>query len=552
MLAPLLGVIMVFVLTALDPLGFESVTKAQSARIFYKIYAAAYPVATRDKISVVLLDNKTVEETFNDSWPPSHLVHRSVLEAILSYKPAAVLVDMFFFHEAAKQDFEHTKEIFGKYKAKHVPLFLTVADPGSGAHRIGLREMYDPALNVRMVSAELEGEPGEPPLYPLQAEESNWPAHLRPDLAGRRPTGGSDDDDGLYEPAALAIYHAICGGTAKLGADYNPSLGKIREKAKCADTLLDGWMISWVNWLKRYILGPIDEQILTPFGVWLALTPDIEIKDNVEPKKQMEVVWGLHPAAINCQRSETHSDVSSLGCKDFGVTWLGRAIELFWMALIPPHHRDTDPIVIPYHAEISSTDVLKGENHRTLSDYLAGKVVIYSSQVAPRKDFVFSPVHGNIEGAFIHAMALDNLLTWGEQSIILRAPEGWFYKTWTEFQPTILMAFVSLLIYSYRRYQVRAGSSAQTVELLRYRDERFLTWGSWLLYLLILATALIEFRIFRTPPFNWLGLLIVVHIAHRVDRWFFRVVEKEAEDAGWDRHPATRRRLSEISEGKAA
>ena len=67
MLAPLLGVIMVFVLTALDPLGFESVTKAQSARIFYKIYAAAYPVATRDKISVVLLDNKTVEETFNDS-----------------------------------------------------------------------------------------------------------------------------------------------------------------------------------------------------------------------------------------------------------------------------------------------------------------------------------------------------------------------------------------------------------------------------------------------------------------------------------------------------
>ena len=46
----MLGVLSVFVLTVLDPFGFESVTKAQSAKIFYKIYAAAYPVDMRDNI----------------------------------------------------------------------------------------------------------------------------------------------------------------------------------------------------------------------------------------------------------------------------------------------------------------------------------------------------------------------------------------------------------------------------------------------------------------------------------------------------------------------
>lgn len=97
--APFLGIVTVFILTVLDPLEFESVTKHHSANVFYKIYGAAYPPRVRDSISVVMLDNNTLNNLFRESWPPSHAVHSAVLSAILQYKPAAVLVDMFFFHE---------------------------------------------------------------------------------------------------------------------------------------------------------------------------------------------------------------------------------------------------------------------------------------------------------------------------------------------------------------------------------------------------------------------------------------------------------------------
>jgi CHASE2 domain-containing sensor protein len=489
-LAPLIGVVVVFVLTVLDPLGFENVTKSQSEKIFYKIYAAVYPTTIRDNVSVVLLDNKTIEETFNDSWPPSHLVHRRVLEAILTYHPTAVLVDMFFFHRNSKDDFKkNTKPLAAEYSQNDIPLLLTVATPGTGTYRsrIGLPEMEDEEFinKVTLVSAELEGEPGQPPLYPLTS-------------------------DSPYEPAAVGLYHAICK----------------KAEQKYSNLPKDDWFKQPDDWISK---------VRCPTKISDG-SIDKKTTDAGEVSKDMEVVWGLIPAHINCLRLEAHSEISKLTCNDFGSTWIGRAIELLWVALLPPRHRDIDPMAIPYHSEISTTDLLKGENRDKLKDSLRGKVVIYSSRVGPTKDFVLSPVHGNIDGAFIHAMAVDNLLTWGEQSIIRRAPEGWFYKDWTEFQPTILMAFAALLIFLYRRYQVRPSSSAESVEVLRHRDERFLKWASRLLYSIIIVVGLYEFFVLRIAPFNWLGLLIVVHIAHRIDRWFFYVVEHEADEAGWSQH----------------
>src|SRR5258708_3975726 len=95
-LTPLLAVLAVFVLTIFDPLEFESVTKRQSTIIFYKIFSALYPIKNRDEISVVLLDDETLKSRPDEPWPPSHLLHGDILEAILSYHPAAVLVDIFF------------------------------------------------------------------------------------------------------------------------------------------------------------------------------------------------------------------------------------------------------------------------------------------------------------------------------------------------------------------------------------------------------------------------------------------------------------------------
>jgi hypothetical protein len=505
-LAPILGVLAVFALTILDPLGFESVTKSQSSKIFYKIYAAAYPPFMRDDISVVLLDNNTVEKTFGDSWPPSHQVHGEILKAILSFKPAAVLIDLVFIHDSTDEDLQSTKDIAQKYHDKNVSLFLIVPGASTGAHRLG-RLYYDDKFkeNINFVSAELEEEPGQVPLYSLD-----------------RDTDGD-------ESAALALYHRIC-------RDH------LVRDATCPDTASSGRLgIRWLNyaidWLDERVIRPLNEHVIAPIVALLSLSPQEKFRIDHQLPREMEVVWGLSPAPLNCQRAEANSDVSNLRCKDLGLTWLGRAEELLWAGIYPAQHRDTDPVLIPYHAEISTTDLLKGANHEDLAQALTGKVVIYGSQVAPRKDLVLSPVHGKIDGAFIHAMALDNLLTWGEQSVIRRAPEGWFHKDWTEFEPFVLMALVAFAVAWHRRILVRGNSRAHSIDEIRRKDEWFLHWLSpRYSYPVVIILGLCQFFIWGIAPFNWLGTLIVIHVVHRIDRWFFYIVEREAADAGWRQH----------------
>jgi CHASE2 domain len=490
----MLGVLAVFVLTVLDPLGFETITKSQSSKIFYKVYAPAYPSFMRDNISVVLLDNNTVEKTYNDTWPPSYRVHGAALDAILSFKPAAVLVDIVFLHKPTEEDRTEMEDIAKNYHDKSVSFFLVVPGAATGARRLG--GLYDDPKfkeNVSFVSAELEEEPGQASLYPL------------------------DSDTFGNEPAALALYHKIC--SASLVKD-----------ATCSDAPSRGWL---------------DEHIIEPVGEWLSLFPQEKGRADLDVHNQMEVVWGLVPGELNCRRAEHNADISNLTCKDLGRTWLGRAIELLWEGIYPAQRRNTDPMLIPYHSEISTTDLFKGENYKELAKALAGKIVIYSSQVTPRKDLVFTPVHDNIDGVFVHAMALDNLLTWGEKSVIRRAPEGWFHKDRTEFEPLILMTVVALFLSWHRRSLVRVDSPAQSVEELQHRDERVLRWITWLLYPVVIVLGLYQFLEWRIAPFNWLGMLIVIHVAHLIDKWFFKTVEREAHDAGWSRTQETREKLSE-------
>ncbi len=93
-LSPLLTVLAVFFVTIIDPFEWESVTKKWSARIVYKVYGAFYPKTNRDKITLVFIDQNTLQSR-GETWPPSHSLHAEVLRAILGYHPAAILGPVF-------------------------------------------------------------------------------------------------------------------------------------------------------------------------------------------------------------------------------------------------------------------------------------------------------------------------------------------------------------------------------------------------------------------------------------------------------------------------
>ena len=67
--------------------------------------------------------------------------------------------------------------------------------------------------------------------------------------------------------------------------------------------------------------------------------------------------------------------------------------------------------VCPYHNTLSMAQM--GElPEATLAPFLAGRYVLVGANVPGYNDFVNSPVHGLIPGVYLHAMALDNLLTY--------------------------------------------------------------------------------------------------------------------------------------------
>jgi len=442
-LAPALAVATVFILTVVDPFEFESATKRQSASIFYRIYAAMYQPAHRDKIAVVLLDDETVNVR-SETFPPSHLLHGDVLDAILRYEPLAVLVDIYFIHGREGDHFARTQNVIEAYNSAEpkVPLFMVAAGSSTQALQAARNELLWLAAEgkVRLVSGEIEAEAGEPPLYRLKSDSGPM-------------------------PAAPAMHRMLC---TELG-DRKPA------GIKC---------------------------------------PGLETHGE-----EFEVVWGLRPAPFNCQRAETTAFRHV--CKDTLTSWPMRTFQLFYEAMIPGIWRPTDPMPIPYHTTISAEDVLDGANRATLEPLLKDKIVVYGAHLALVKDQVFSPVHGNTDGAYIHAMALDNLLTFGEDVVHRSAGHHTFRKEWTEFQPAALMLIAGLLIGLNRWRLLRKHPQAEWSKKVKDADKWFLRWVYWALIVIIVIAGLLEFTFWNISPFNWLALIIVVHVAHQIEKRFF-------------------------------
>lgn len=114
----------------------------------------------------------------------------------------------------------------------------------------------------------------------------------------------------------------------------------------------------------------------------------------------MALVWGL----VSAEQAERPT--------------LCRPGQPDWQRLVPGVLRQlwedapTAPLC-PYHRTLSVAQ-MGSLPEDLLATYLGGKYVLVGAQVPGYNDFAHSPVHGNtLPGVLMHAMALDNLLTYG-------------------------------------------------------------------------------------------------------------------------------------------
>jgi CHASE2 domain-containing sensor protein len=335
----------------------------------------------RDKISVILITEEDVASSDifkSHSWPPSLNDYATVLRILSKQRPAAIFVDLDIAHrsDAEKQNFfTQLKSINNK-----TPLFFAcITREGAGAA---------PATEtIQSISCQTPANDGGQPL-PFQGVPVTWPRH------------------GESYPLCVR------------GADATPQLSpaaQLRLKLAEHDS-----QESSLEWLKRQC----DDKDATKTQAH-ASHGDVTVGTHEQhfDFRWMTVIWGASQppdgenvgiyddecegAALDTFGQKLHATLS--------VIIRGFAVELL-------HHDEPQArpwnIVSPcaYHYNFSLKALQRAvADDKTMIRAFQGRVVIIGAKLPGTHDVWQSPVHGPVPAAHLHAMALDNLLNFGER-----------------------------------------------------------------------------------------------------------------------------------------
>lgn len=467
-----------------DVLGFGTTTGRYSEETFYNIIAPAYgtapfaappgrsgpsaqaPTMWNRNISVILLDDKALRGGDKSGvteggigWPAPMRYHVKLLSDLYeTYHPAAIMVDILFFDKRPddKKALEDFVDLIRKIKnERRTRLYLAASDPNPDTTLL-IRELAKAADLVTVTWPEKDET--NPFYYPLSSGAGDSP----------KPAWR-----GIRAGAAYTIYRDLCD---RLAND---------KEAK---------------------------------NKWSGLNcPAGEVLDD-KFERPMQIFWGIKAPALNweqynlgvfCAGQETFIPLRIWNLFVAGVTGsIARTRETcpYLQFLRARDFMDAGFRNDPYnHYEVKKTlDAAFGSKERG-----PPKIVFYGASFKMAEDEVRTPTHGRIPGVFMHAMALDNLLTLGDGYI----------REAADFDPVYLLlnwclalfiAAIAVLAWDLHIRLIRRGRSAL------YVLPGSLAAGSFIIILAIY----ISFVLLRFDPVNWLGYFGVLAIIEMIQtRW---------------------------------
>ena len=347
------------ILSWLDPFGLERNSQAYSERLNARLEAPFYDSTAQGDIVVVLVTRDTLEQR-GFAWPPRYEYYAEVVNRILSHAPRALYVDVLARHE---RDYDNSldyakKEISRASDASGVPVIFATETPGA------------PSLfsNRRGVSVAPMAWQAADSDYPLRLARGNvvpW--------GTAQPAADADACD--YDSVALRLYRHACPGllpAARACPGFDPQAA----------------------------LPPLPG---CDIAAGTAALP--------EPVPHLVVQWGLqrpwHDAAPDdwqpaCARTEAAP----------GAGWrIGAALEALYYSFFSGRDSEAEANTrerCPY-----TLTVTEHELEHLPADVLSDRIVILGVNLPGLEDSVATPVHGRLPGAYLHAMALDNLMHHG-------------------------------------------------------------------------------------------------------------------------------------------
>jgi hypothetical protein len=403
----------------MNPFGFSDLVQRYTQDISDLLITGPYlyPGDGHEKISVALVDDQTLSE-LQMPWPWSYGAQARALDALLAYKPRAVIVDILFVDPRKDDTLSDLTQEIRRYKQAGVPLYF------SGATDL-------PA--------------GQPP--------------VRQELldAGARVL------DPTLVPQSIARQYPIDA----------TCLGHHAAGAECKSMALQ---------------------------VYSDLYPQQPLKVN--PDGLMELVWGTRADPYNTKWMEQSDSCDQK---------LGFFRRIYLAFFDPSQVRAR----CPYTSVIPVQTLLQGTDDPDIPKLATGKIVFYGGELEGTQDNSFSPVNGKIANVFIHAMALDNLITFKgdpEQNVVTIGSTTLDSNTVQVIAiiPVILiLAWIHLLNLREReRKKSLAGRDrSQVIEyFLEQIVESLWHWGAWVL---ALGAGLVLTMFAGLSVANWVEVVFV-------------------------------------------
>ena len=435
----LLGLVVAIGINAIEPFGLGNATKAHSQRISARLVAPFYNSQAQDHVAVVLIDDGTLQAR-GMAWPPRYAYYEEMLRRILAHQPRAVFVDVLL---------EERRDYDDSFAAAQESLTATLGDAGIpvyfGVSAPGRQSIFS-ASGARNVVTSWHGTGSA---YPLDIGEVNA---LKP--AGARPTAGPV---GVADSrsVALALYRDAC-----------PDAGQ----AGCTEAGTE--------------LGP--EAELPP----------------------MAVRWGFNPPVVaEPMREHLH------GClADARPGWRQRSsqsLQLLWDSFrsgakdrIEDDKRQECAYTLTVFEEQLDGEALLGDEDAGIGPLLKDRVVLVGTHLIGLNDRVLSPVHQQIPGVYLHAMALDNLMHWGRD--YTHPPSRWKGIGVGLLNAVVLSAVCGMLMACFSRAPKEAPA--------RWPQNRWVQLT--LLFVALAATGIVLSILFqrwlRMPPGDWIGMVLMV------------------------------------------
>lgn len=447
----IMSVITIFIFDYVDLFGLSKATARYSGEIIEAAAAPFYESKARNNIVVILIDR----DFFLDrryGWPPQYKIYLSMFNKIAQYRPRAVFADLIF-------------EIPRRYDESLCP---------------AQRRMTDIVMETGTSFLFAASRPGARSLFEVspcedEAEEEGGNAQTMAEQTGQKtPSAGFISSS----PVSWSGF----GGSYPLVVQEKENNDNTRNEK---NGTISTDMMSPALRLYKYICENPEKSF-----------ENVECPENFQTALQqfstasVAVRWGL-----------ATSDDSGAPCGKFEFTFwesIKWSLNFLYQAVkrgVDDDAQETAHESCYFFPTLSAQQVVSED----LAELIKNKIVIFGVHLLSGEDTVYTPVYGKIPGLHLHAMALDNLFTYGEHYFSEKRSDqkGFSRIIYTS-------EFITLSVFLFTSFVVtivnRVGGRAVTLKLI-------------IVVFVVVASAALFFSLcLRMPAFNWLGMMIAFGI----------------------------------------